>query len=282
MIGNESRPPQWDLGLLSEAVAGEVTALALLHPGLDCSQLRALLKRDGKRLLRHHIHWILTKHHLQTPHQRWLALEKRVREESLVLTGKQALFVEKHNPAFRERRQPPGGPGEVLLLDVLPFGSAPSGEAVYAYLVVDAFSAFSFVRLSSLPQIQTAIELLHAQVLSFYRGQQLAVGAVYGSVGPGLAGDYPLALYLDHQGVPYHPGSSKRALRNGFIQRMGRLLQEEFFCLSRQEPSRYSLNGLEDALQEWLTYYNYYRPCDGYPNYGLPPYTRLHAASAPR
>jgi hypothetical protein len=63
---------------------------------------------------------------------------------------------------------------------------------------------------------------------------------------------------------------------------MGRLLQEEFFCLSRQEPSRYSLNGLEDALQEWANLLQLLPSCDGYPNYGLPPYTRLHAASAPR
>ena len=84
-------------------VSDRILALALAHPAYGCNRIEAMLMLEGKRVSAITIQKILNDHNLGTRYDRWLALATRKAETPIDLSAEQVAFIEKLNPAFRER-----------------------------------------------------------------------------------------------------------------------------------------------------------------------------------
>src|SRR5579875_1639820 len=84
-------------------VVEKVLALALAHPAYGCNRLEHLLALEGIKLSSITIQKLLNEQNLGTRYDRWLALEAKAAEEAKALTPEQITFLEKQNPAFKER-----------------------------------------------------------------------------------------------------------------------------------------------------------------------------------
>ena len=155
-----------------------IKALALEHPAYGCNRIEALLALEGRRVSAITIQKILNDQGLGTRYDRWLALEKANAEQPIELTGEQVAFLEKLNPAFRERHVESSAPGELLCADTFFVGSLKGVGKVYLHAVVDTYGshAFGFLHVSKQPE--AAVAVLHNDVLPFYESLGLPVKAV--------------------------------------------------------------------------------------------------------
>lgn len=96
---------------------------------------------EGKRVSAITIQKILNDHDLGTRYERWLALESHKAETPIELSAEQVAFIEKLNPAFRERHVESAMPGELLCQDTLFVGNLKGIGKVYLQAVVDTPTA---------------------------------------------------------------------------------------------------------------------------------------------
>ncbi len=123
-----------------ETVA-RIHALALEHPAYGCNRLEAILALEGVRVSAITIQKILNEAGLGTKYDRWLKLEEQLAGKAIEITAEQAAFIEKLNPAFRERHVESGAPGELLSADTFFVGSLKGVGKVYLHAVVDTYGS---------------------------------------------------------------------------------------------------------------------------------------------
>ena len=126
-----------------ETVA-RIHALALEHPAYGCNRLEAILALEGVRVSAITIQKILNEAGLGTKYDRWLKLEEQLAGKAIEITAEQAAFIEKLNPAFRERHVESGAPGELLSADTFFVGSLKGVGKVYLHAVVDTYGSYAF------------------------------------------------------------------------------------------------------------------------------------------
>jgi hypothetical protein len=104
-------------------VVEKVCDLALAHPSRGCNYLEHLLGLDGIDLSAVTIQKLLNEHELGSKYDRWLALERQHAETGLELSTEQVAYLEKQNPAFRERHVESSKPGELVCQDTYLVGT---------------------------------------------------------------------------------------------------------------------------------------------------------------
>jgi hypothetical protein len=75
---------------------------------------------------------------------RSLKLEEKHSQKIIELTGEQVAFIEKHNPAYRERHLESSTPGELLCQDTFFIGHLKGVGKIYLHSVVNAYCSFAF------------------------------------------------------------------------------------------------------------------------------------------
>ena len=142
-------------------VVEKIKALALEHPAYGCNRLEAMLALEGIRVSSITIQKILNENGLGTRYDRWLALEARNAETPIELSAEQVAFIEKLNPAFRERHVESAMPGELLCQDTLFVGNLKGIGKVYLQAVVDTYGSYAFGFLHVSRQPEAAVAVLH-------------------------------------------------------------------------------------------------------------------------
>jgi transposase InsO family protein len=227
---------------------------------------------------------ILNKHGLRTRYDRWLRLEMQAAEECLTPTQEQVEFLETQNPCWQERKGhvESQAPGELLCQDTASVGRW-AGQRVWLHAVVDSYSSFGFALLHTDKQAAAAATVVHNDVLPFYEQQQLSVRTILTDNGTEFCGtpEHPYELFLALCEVEHRRTKPKRPQTNGFVERFIRTVKEEFFEDVRRRKLYESLDELQADLDEWLHYYNYERPHQGYRNMGRRPFDTFVSAIQP-
>ena len=251
-----------------------IEALALLHPAYGCNRLEALLAVEGRRLSAITIQKILNDKGLGTRHERWLAVERINADQVIELTPEQAAFLEKLNPCFKERHVESERPGELLSADTFMVGTLKGIGRVYLHAVVDTFGsyAFGFVHVSKQPE--AAVAVLHNDVVPFYAGLDLPIGAVLTDNGREFCGTerHPYELYLALNDIEHRKTKVGSPRTNGFVERFNGTVLEEFFRPTMRSHLYESVEALQADLDAWLHHYNHERPHLGYRNQGRRPW----------
>lgn len=122
-------------------VVDQILETSLAHPAWGCVRLSNYLKLKGISISSPTVQSILGKHGLSTRYDRWLKLEGKNAARAIQLTGEQVAFMEKQNPAFKERHVESSQPGELLWQDTFLVGTIKGVGRVYLHGVVDTFSS---------------------------------------------------------------------------------------------------------------------------------------------
>jgi hypothetical protein len=116
----------------------KIIRLSLKHPSYGCKKLKELFYiLTGHTISNVTIQKILNRNNLGTQYHRWLALEDKYFKKKLKnLTDEQIAFIEKNNPAFKERHFESNRPGEIFCMDVIGLHKTSCAIPAYMYIVI--------------------------------------------------------------------------------------------------------------------------------------------------
>jgi len=189
------------------------------------------------------------------------------------LTKEQIAFIEKLNPAFKERHVESSRPGELLSQDTFYVGRLKGVGKVYLHAVVDTYGSYAFGFLHTSKQPEAAVAVLHNDVLPFYKEHNFEVKAILTDNGTEFCGvdGHPYETYLEFNDIEHRRTKVRSPQTNGFVERFNRTVLEEFFRVKFREKLYESVESLQKDLDEWLHFHNTKRPHLGYRNNGRTP-----------
>jgi transposase InsO family protein len=258
-------------------VEQRILDVSLERPAWGCDRLSDQLKLEGINISAITIQKILNRNEMGSRYDRWLKLEEKHSQKAIELTGEQVAFIEKQNPAFRERHVESNAPGELLCQDTFFVGHLKGVGKVYLHTVVDAYGSYAFGFLHPSKQSEAAAAVLHNDTFPFYRQKGLAVKAVLTDNGREFCGkdDHPYKLYLELNDIEHRHTQVRRPQTNGFVERFQRTVLDEFFRIAFRKKLYESVEALQADLDAWLHSYNYERPHQGYRNLGKRPFEHI-------
>jgi transposase InsO family protein len=256
-----------------EGVVNRVIELSLAHPAWGCVRLSDHLKLGGTSISSPTVQNILIKHGMASKYDRWLKLEEKRAGESIELTGEQVSFIEKQNPAFRERHVESSRPGELLSQDTFYVGRLKGVGKVYLHAVVDTYSSHAFGFLHTTKRPEAAVAVLHNEVLPFYGEKEIEVSAILTDNGREFCGTdtHPFEMYLLLNDIEHRRTKVRSPRTNGFVERFNGTVLDEFFREAFRATLYESVEQLQEDLDKWLHHYNTERPHQGYRNMGRRP-----------
>ncbi|TWH99411.1 integrase-like protein [Luteimonas cucumeris] len=255
-------------GMTPAQVIERTAALALAHPGAGCNRLEQLLRDEGLLVSGVTIQKHLGKLGLGSRAERCLALQQRI-AEGLAPSAEQMAFVERCNPAFRERGNAPSRPGESLSQDTMLVGQLRGVGRLYLHGVVDTFSQYAFALLHNSKRAEAAITVLFGQALPFFEGRGLTPRVLQTSGGREFCGgpSHPYELFLMLNGIVHE----RPAAINGHTQRFHEAVKAGFAREAFRDRDQ-SMADVQAKFGDWLRRYNADGRChQGYPNQGLSP-----------
>jgi transposase InsO family protein len=254
-------------------VEERIVALSLAHPAWGCNRLSDHLALDSISVSAPTVQRILNDNEMGTRYHRWLRLEQQQAEQIIELSAEQVKFIEKQNPAFRERHVESSQPGELLCQDTFHVGHIKGVGRVYLHVVVDTYSSLAFGFLHTSKRPEAAVAVLHNDVLPFYETHGIPVNAMLTDNGREFCGteSHPYELYLALNEIEHRRTKVRKPQTNGFVERFNRTVLDEFFRTAFRTTFYESVEQLQNDLDEWLTYYNHERPHQGYRNMGRRP-----------
>jgi transposase InsO family protein len=263
----------------STELVKRILELSLDHPSWGCDRLSAQLEEEGESISAQTVQNILNREEMGTKRDRWLILEQRQREEDADLSGEQIVFLEKQNPAYRDRHRKGDYPGELVTQFAVMVGKLVGSGIVYVHAAVDTFSNYAFARLYSSKRPEAAVNLLREDVLPFYGKLNLRFEAVLTNNGREYCGgeSHPFESFLEENDIEHLHTRQKKRHTSGFLQRFRTIMLNEFFNEVFGARFYQSIEDLQVDLDEWLAYYNTSRPHLGYPNMGWVPFEKIKA-----
>lgn len=256
-----------------DEVVAKILELSLKHPKWACVRLSSELKLEGISVSSPTIQKILINSDMGSRYDRLLKLEEKAAGGPIELTVEQIAFIEKLNPAFKERHVESSKPGELLCQDTFFVGRLKGVGKVYLHAVIDTFGSFAFGFLHTTKTPEAAVAVVHNDVISFYREKSLIVSAILTDNGREYCGkdSHPYELYLALNDIEHRRTRVKSPRTNGFIERFNRTVLDEFFVEAFRATLYESVESLQQDLDAWLDYYNNQRPHQGYRNMGKRP-----------
>jgi transposase InsO family protein len=256
-----------------------ILALSLEHPSWGCNKLSDWLRLEGSSISAPTLQSILNRNNMGSRYDRWLALETQNAQQPIELSPEQVQFIEKHNPAFRERHVESSRPGELLCQDTFYVGQLKGVGKVYLHAVVDTYSSYAFGFLHTSKQPEAAVAVLHNDVLPFYQQHDLPVQTLLTDNGREFCGTetHPYELYLALNEIKHRRTKVRKPQTNGFVERFNRTVLDEFFRVAFRTTFYESVEQLQHDLHQWLRHYNTERPHQGYRNLGRRPLDTIRA-----
>lgn len=256
-----------------EEVVEKILDLAVTHPKWGCVRLCSELKLEGVSVSSPTIQKILINNDMGTRYDRLLKLEEKMAGRPIELSAEQIAFIEKLNPAFKERHVESSRPGELLCQDTFYVGRIKEVGRVYMHAVIDTFGSYAFGFLHTTKTPEAAVAVVHNDVLPFYREKSLEVSAILTDNGREYCGkdSHPFELYLALNDIEHRRTKVKSPRTNGFIERFNRTVLDEFFVEAFRATFYESVESLQRDLDAWLDHYNNMRPHQGYRNMGKRP-----------
>lgn len=254
-------------------VVAHLLTLSAQHPTWGCVRLSDQLKLEGVRVSSPTVQKLLLDRHLGSKYERLLKFEEEAFATARELTSEQVRWLEASNPCFRERHIESSRPGELLAQDTFFVGHFKGVGRVYLQAVVDTFGSYAFGTLFTSKRPETAVALLHNDVLPQYSDWGIPVTSMLTDNGREFCGTeaHVYELYLALNDIEHRRTRVQHPQTNGFVERFHRTVLEEFFALTLREHFYEAVEPLQDALDQWLVHYNTERPHHGYRNLGRRP-----------
>jgi len=157
-------------------------------------------------------------------------LERKHLEEGIKFSEEQSNLIEHINTLFSERHVESSRPGELLCQDMDIIGTLSSIGRIYAHGVVDSYGSFAFEFLHTNKIPETAVSVVHNDVLPQYKYWKIEVEAILTDKGRESCGreGHAYELYWELNDIEHRKTRTRSPKTDGLTERYIRTLKEKF------------------------------------------------------
>ncbi len=249
-----------------------VCRMSLEHPTWGCEHLSEDLKEKNINMSASAIYNILVKHQMGTKKERLAKIIEMYSDHLEDLSPEQMEALKKYDPWFQERQIRGKHPGDLLAQDTIFIGFYRNMEEIYLQVVVDSYSSYVFGLLHIGKNADFAVNIVHNEVLPFFRERGLKINGILTDNGHEYCGKegHHYELYLKLNDLK-HVKTTTKQCGNIFIKQFKKIVMDEFVKPVAGSKSVEDIESLRKQYKRWLLFYNLERPYQGFPNNGEPP-----------
>ncbi|MBN2396529.1 MAG: IS481 family transposase [Candidatus Atribacteria bacterium] len=171
-------------------------------------------------------------------------------------------------------------PGYLFCQDTFYVGTIKGLGRIYQQTGIDAYAGFGFAKIYTDKTALSAIHFLKTKVLPVYRQFNIPLDRILTDNGKEYTthwvnGKHEFEKYLETQGIRHTRIKPRTPQSNGIVERFNRTLLEEFYQIAMMKKVYSSLSELQDALDQFITDYNFKRTNQGYRLKGKIPYQKF-------
>ncbi|MDR7437162.1 MAG: IS481 family transposase [Armatimonadota bacterium] len=244
-----------------------ILALALAWPTWGPARVAAQLARPeqgGLRVAPTTIYRLLRRRGLQTRWERLAVLEIHSAQSAGLLTDRTRRWLAQQARHIAARR-----PGEVVCVDTFYIGKLKGVGKVWQYTACDAACSYAIAEVSTEFSARAAARFLTSRVEPTYRGAGWVIQRVLTDQGSEYRGAFDQACRA--LGIQHTRTQPRHAWTNGFVERLQGTILGELWRLEFRRRFFTRVAAMQDALDRYLTFYNYHRPHLGYRTRGRTP-----------
>lgn len=252
-----------------------VVTMAVEQPAYGQVRVSNELKKRGVFVSPGGVRSIWLRHSLETFKKRLQALEKKVAEESFILTEAQIAALEKS----KQEKEAQGEietehPGYLGAQDTYYVGTIKGVGRIYQQTFIDTYSKVAFAKLYDRKNALVAADLLNDRVIPFFEQQEVPLLRILTDRGTEFCGSlqhHEYQLYLAVEDIDHTKTKARHPQTNGICERFHRTIQDEFYAITFRKKVYHSLEELQADLDEWLEQYNRERTHTGKYCFGRTP-----------
>lgn len=245
-------PPVASNKFSSEKLSNLLMTICLEYPFWNDFRILDFLNKRGISMTMEELHELRSECGVGSREDVCLELMRLYLNNEIKLDKKQVQFIERLNPAFRDRGFLAGRPGELLVYECIFLRRL--NKMFYLHLVFDLFNGYAFGKVSRRCSGEIGLKLLQEKIVPFYRGRGYKINAIVHSIKS--TRDHWGAEEAKIKGSILAMGIEWLEPKHefGIIQRFQRDFLDEFF--SDAEALDVSLLMIQPAFERWMIKYN--------------------------
>lgn len=210
---------------------------------------------------------IWLRNNLANKKQRLNALEKKMAEESFILTEAQVAALEKKKDddlACGEIET--AHPGYLGSQDTFYVGTLKGVGRIYQQTFVDTYSKVACCKLYTTKTPITSADLLNDRVLPLFETHGMSLLRILTDRGTEYCGkieSHDYELYLGLNDIEHSKTKAYSPQTNGICERFHKTILEEFYQIAFRKKIYETLDELQKDLDDWVDYYNHHRTHQG-------------------
>jgi transposase InsO family protein len=257
------------------SIEAAVVKMAFDYPAFGQARASNELRKQGVFISAGGIRSVWLRHNLEVFDKRLKALEARIAQEGLILTEAQVIAMERK----QERREAFGEietehPGYLGSQDTYYVGNIKGVGRIYQQTFIDTYSRVAFAKLYETKHAITSADILNDRVLPFFEEYQIPLLRILTDRGTEFKGKpehHEYELYLQIEGIEHSKTQVRHPQTNGICERLHRTMQDEFYAVAFRKKLYFSLEQMQNDLDEWMNYYNLERAHSGRYCFGKTP-----------
>jgi len=275
--GLKNRPPVHRSHPLKtpKRIENLIIKISLENPLWGCESIQQWLISQGIQISSPTIQRVLINFGLGSRYQRIGRLEELEINNRIKLSPEQLVAIGKVNPCFRFRDSALSHPGQLLVLDVNYKESHNYSKKFEMTFVIDAYSNFVFARIDQSRHKPSNIprSLFKEAVFPKFQSWQIDIKNTFSIYkAKDLSKFFPPASATG----PDYMFRYEKERFNCSSRRFKKIISREFFRPIFRNEKRYSIELLCKKLSEYIEFYNYHRPNEGFPNLLKSPNQRIN------
>lgn len=249
------------------AVEQRVLTYAIEFPTHGQLRTSNELRKEGVFISPSGVRSVWLRNQLGNKKQRLTALEKKMAEESFILTEAQVAALEKKKDddlACGEIET--AHPGYLGSQDTFYVGNMKGVGRIYQQTFVDTYSKVACCKLYTTKTPITSADLLNDRVLPLFEAHQMGLLRILTDRGTEYCGkveQHDYELYLGLNDIEHTKTKAYSPQTNGICERFHKTILEEFYKIAFRKKVYSTLDELQKDLDDWVDYYNHHRTHQG-------------------
>lgn len=248
-------------------IEDKVISFSLKNPSYGKDRVAMELRFQNIWLTPSGINSIWRRNNMITKKLRINKLEEKLEKGGFELSKKHIEALVLNFKELKEKHVISYYPGYLLCQDTFEVGYIKGIGKIYMQTVIDTYGSFGFAKLYTSKCAITAADILVDKVMPFYSNLGITILHILTDNGKEYCGDeikHDYELLLNVCDIKHRRTGVRRPQTNGFVERFNRTVMEEFFISAFRMKWYYSVEELQNDLDEWLLRYNFKRVHQGY------------------